>query len=192
MMLNKSRILLLLPLLILNCGLYSIKGSIPSHLDSLVLMSPINETSEFNLGEILSDKLLNSLLTEGILKIMPFENADSKLDIIIKNLSDDPDVISQNSIGYESVKQWKIIIEIEILWYDLVKNEDIINKTIYESVVYVLNENIGEDNIDNDLDGYIDSQDIDETGIGTPRDGAIRICMNKISKRIVNELTSTW
>ena len=165
MMLNKSRILLLLPLLILNCGLYSIKGSIPSHLDSLVLMSPINETSEFNLGEILSDKLLNSLLTEGILKIMPFENADSKLDIIIKKLSDDPDVISQNSIGYESVKQWKIIIEIEILWYDLVKNEDIINKTIYESVVYVLNENIGEDNIDNDLDGYIDSQDIDETGI---------------------------
>jgi len=40
------------------------------------------------------------------------------------------------------------------------------------------------------LDGLVDSEDEDE--YGTPREGAIRIALEKISKRIINELTSTW
>ena len=32
----------------------------------------------------------------------------------------------------------------------------------------------------------------DEDEYGTPREGAIRITLEKLSKRIINELTSTW
>ena len=36
--------------------------------------------------------------------------------------------ISENNSGFESVTQWKITIQTEIIWYDLVNNKDIINK----------------------------------------------------------------
>ena len=41
-----------------------------------------------------------------------------------------------------------------------------------------------------DLDGLIDSEDSDE--YGTPKEGAMRIALDKVSKRIINEITSTW
>ena len=36
----------------------------------------------------------------------------------------------------------------------------------------------------------IDSEDSDE--YGTPKEGAMRIAIDKVSKRIINEITSTW
>ena len=49
---------------------------------------------------------------------------------------------------------------------------------------------VGMDNIDNDLDGLIDSEDSDE--YGSSREAALRIASNKISDRIIDEWTSTW
>ena len=81
-------------------------------------------------------------------------------------------------------------INVEIVWYDLVNNKDIIKKNVSEWATYSLGIDIGVDGLDNDLDGLVDSEDEDE--YGTPREGAIRIALEKISKRIINELTSTW
>ena len=47
-----------------------------------------------------------------------------------------------------------------------------------------------EDGIDNDGDNLIDGNDSDE--FGPPRDGAIRIAIEKISREILNQITSTW
>ena len=74
----------------------------------------------------------------------------------------------------------------------MLNQKELINKTIYESVIYNYKLDIGVDNIDNDLDGFIDADDIDESTGGSPRDGALRILIDKISKRIINELTSLW
>ena len=82
------------------------------------------------------------------------------------------------------------MIQVQIKWYDLVNNVDIVNKSISEWSTYNLGINIGADQIDNDLDGLIDSEDSDE--YGTPKEGAMRIAIDKVSKRIINELTSTW
>ena len=82
------------------------------------------------------------------------------------------------------------MIQVDMIWYDLINNKDIINKSITEWSTYSLDADIGNDLIDNDLDGLIDSEDSDE--YGTPKEGAMRIAIDKVSKRIINEITSTW
>ena len=82
------------------------------------------------------------------------------------------------------------MIKVDMIWIDLINNEEIINKSITEWSTYNLEADIGSDLIDNDLDGLIDSEDSDE--YGTPKEGAMRIAIDKVSKRIINELTSTW
>ena len=175
----------------INCSFYSFKGSMPAHIDSVVISPIINETFEYTASTVLNDKFTSLMLLENILEIVSYENADSKLDIIVKAISDKPNVFTIDSdSGYEVVNEWKILIQVEVIWYDLINNVDIINKTITEWSTYNLGINIGDDLLDNDLDGLIDSEDSDE--YGTPKEGAMRIAIDKISKRIINELTSTW
>ena len=82
------------------------------------------------------------------------------------------------------------MIQVDIVWIALINDEEIINKSITEWSTYNLEADIGSDLIDNDLDGLIDSEDSDE--YGTPKEGAMRIAIDKVSKRIINEITSTW
>tara|TARA_Y100000385_G_C13100290_1_gene644098 strand:+ start:2735 stop:3304 length:570 start_codon:yes stop_codon:yes gene_type:complete len=174
-----------------NCSYYSFKGSIPAHIQNVVIPPIINQTSEYTVATILNEKFLDLMLLENILDIVSYENADSKLDIIVRSISDKPNVFSSdNNTGYEVVNEWKVMIQINMIWYDLINNKDIINKSITEWSTYSLDADIGNDLIDNDLDGLIDSEDSDE--YGTPKEGAMRIAIDKVSKRIINEITSTW
>ena len=177
--------------LISSCSFYSFKGSIPAHIKSVVISPIINNTSEYTASTLLDEKFTTMMLLENILDIVKYENADSKLDITVKSISDKPNVFTiDNDSGYEVVNEWKIMIQVQVKWYDLINDIDIVNKTITEWSTYNLGINIGNDQIDNDLDGLIDSEDSDE--YGTPKEGAMRIAIDKISKRIINELTSTW
>ena len=192
MKLNNIFLIISILFLAAGCSYYSLKGSIPSHLDKVIVTPVVNETTEFELGKKMHDSLIELIIDENILTLTSYENADCKIDITIIKITDNPDVILNNSNGYESVNQWKISIQTDLLWYDMFKNENILEKNIIESVVYSYDSDIGLDGIDNDQDGLIDSEDPDEVLIGTPRDSAVELCMNKITKRIINELTSTW
>ena len=178
-------------LLMGSCSFYSFKGSIPAHIKNVVISPIINNTSEYTVSTILEEKFVNMMLLENILDIVKYENANSKLDIVIKSISDKPNVYTiDDGSGYEIVNEWKVMIQVQIIWYDLINNIDIVNKTVTEWSTYNLGTNIGSDNLDNDLDGLIDAEDSDE--YGTPKEGAMRIAIDKVSKRIINELTSTW
>ena len=81
--------------------------------------------------------------------------------------------------------------EVKIVWKDIFNDKLIIDKEIVEWAMYNNSGiDVGMDNIDNDLDGLIDSEDSDE--YGSSREAALRMVSNKISDRIINELTSTW
>ena len=189
--LTNKFLLFLLVIVFHNCTFYSFKGSVPAHIKSVVISPLKNETSEYTISYLLNDKFLKLLLLENILDIVSFAEADSKLDITITSLLDKPNNYTINtSTDYEIVDEWKIQMNVNVLWYDLINNENIIEKNIMEWATYRLDIDIGNDSIDNDLDGLIDEEDDDEYGI--PREGALRITMEKISKRIINELTSTW
>ena len=50
---------ILLILFIQSCSFYSFKGSIPSHINSVVISPLKNETSEYMVSDILNEKIIN-------------------------------------------------------------------------------------------------------------------------------------
>tara|TARA_Y100000590_G_C15408932_1_gene896827 strand:+ start:155 stop:712 length:558 start_codon:yes stop_codon:yes gene_type:complete len=177
--------------LVMGCSFYSFKGSMPSHIDSVNISPIVNDTYEYTLPSLLEEKFTSKIISENILDVVTFEEADSKIDIIIKSISDKPKVftIDSNS-GYEIVNEWKIEIKINVKWYDLINNVYLIDEDITEWSTYNLGLDIGNDLLDNDLDGLVDSEDQDE--YGTPKEGALRIAIDLASKSIINKLTSIW
>ena len=90
-----------------SCSYYSFKGSIPAHIKNVVIPPIVNKTSEYTVATILNEKFLDLMLLENILDIVSYENADSKLDIVVKSVTDKPNVFTpDNSTGYEIVNEW--------------------------------------------------------------------------------------
>ena len=100
--LNK-KILLCVIILLSSCSFYSFKGSMPSHIKSVVISPLKNETSEFIISDILYDKFLKLLLLENVLDIVSYENADSKLDLTVTSIIDKPNVYTLSNDDYEVV-----------------------------------------------------------------------------------------
>ncbi len=169
---------------ILSCGIYSFKGSIPSHINSVNIPLLINETPEFGVGEQITDEITNIFLDENILKIS--KNADSELRGTIISINDSPYTYSTN----EEVTEYRFSIGINIIWFDLVNNQILMNKNYSNWGVYNLENDVSSDGIDNDFDGKIDNDDNDE--IGDPRKFAITNAVKKISNSIINDISSIW
>ena len=72
----------------------------------------------------------------------------------------------------------------------ITKGEILFNVNISEWGIYGDSIDISNDGIDNDGDGFIDSEDSDE--VGAPRDAAKLIAINKIADRISTKIISTW
>ena len=174
MKLNKLLIVYILYFLFTGCSIYSFKGSIPSHLNNIAIKKIINETSEYFLSESLNNELLDGILKQNLLSISSLEKADCTIDLKIKRLLDEPELLNESDTNV-SVKQWKIILDVEVVWYDLVNQKDILNTFVSETVIY-------------SLVNQIDNQSIQASS----RQEAIDICLKQITDRILNELTSTW
>ena len=109
----------------------------------------------------------------------------------IKALSDEPfSYSSAKNRTYEKVEEYRIMIEIDVRWFDRVDNIVLFEKKFKDWGIYIPNKDISNDNIDNDGDGKIDSEDLDE--FGSPRESAIRIAVNKISEDVIDEILLTW
>jgi len=68
--------------------------------------------------------------------------------------------------------------------------EILFNINISEWGIYGDSIDISNDGIDNDGDGFIDSEDSDE--FGAPRDAAKIIAINKVAEKISTKIISTW
>ena len=69
---------------ILSCGFYSLAGSIPPHIKSISIPLVENQTSDFNLSEDLTDKIISQFNESGILSIQDEDKAHSILNGTIK------------------------------------------------------------------------------------------------------------
>ncbi len=90
----------------------------------------------------------------------------------------------------EEVEEWKLTIKTSITWYDLKRDEILFEKKMSSWGSYTPGVDISTDNIDNDGDNLIDSEDSDE--IGSPRESALSISVRRLTEDIVNEITNTW
>ena len=181
----------------MGCSFYSFKGSIPPHINSVYISPVENHTIESSASEVIKIQMDESIIKENILKLLPLDDADSRIDIILISFSDkaysydfDQNTESEDD-KYEIVNEYRITIKAKIAWYDLVNNELLFENQISAWGAYDPGVgDIGQDNIDNDSDTYIDGDDDDEYGL--PRESAIRIASKKISDSIINSIVSTW
>ena len=182
--------LYILLLFILSCGFYSTKGSLPAHIDSIHINPIVNESSEYSLSDQLLDDITESLINENVVKIKSWNLADSRLDIIILDVKDTPNIYGLKDNTFDQVDEWKITINCDVTWLDVINNTVLFETNIKTSGIYGTSSDINVDGIDNDGDNLIDSNDSDE--FGPPREGAIRIAVEKLSREIINGITSTW
>ena len=188
---NCKNFFILLLVIMLNCGYYSYKGSLPTGINSISVSATENYTSEFSLSNLINEKLPLLIIKDNILAIKNLSDADSKLDIKINNIVESPEIYSVNEVAFGSVDQWKMEVSFNIIWIDLKTGDTILNKKNKKWAIYNTSDlDMKNDKIDNDLDGFIDGEDSDE--YGAPREGAIRIIAEKISSQIITELISTW
>ena len=185
-MVNKLYILFF----VFSCGFYSMKGSLPAHINSIYIDSIVNESSEYSISDQLLDSITEELINQNVIKIKDWNSADSQLDIVILSVKDTPNIYGINNNEFNQVNEWKITLTCSIDWIDLSNDEILFKNTINASGIYGTSSDINIDGIDNDGDNLIDSQDSDE--FGPPREGAIRIAVEKISQEIINAITSTW
>ena len=91
--------------LIQECFFYSIRGSLPAHINSISLAPVVNESAEFAVAEILNDELNELMVNENVLDIVMPEQADSRLEVVIISVTDNPiQFPSHQTMGW---KRWK-------------------------------------------------------------------------------------
>ena len=190
-MIRFSANIIIIILLFQGCLFYSIRGSLPAHINSISLASVTNESTEFSVAEILNEELNELMLSENVLDIVLPEQADSRLEVVISSVTDKPYTVTLSSdLGMEEVEEWKLTIKTTITWYDLKRDEVLFEKKMSSWGSYTPGVDISTDGIDNDGDNLIDSEDSDE--IGSPRESALNISVRRLTEDIVNEITNTW
>tara|TARA_Y100000996_G_scaffold135892_1_gene103258 strand:+ start:2903 stop:3487 length:585 start_codon:yes stop_codon:yes gene_type:complete len=181
----------ILLIIVFSCGFYSTKGSLPVHIKSIHVSSILNESPEHSITDRLLDEINNTLIDENILEIKDWNSADSRLNITILRVEDSPNVYGLGSNNeFNEVDEWKVVLTCSVDWVDVFNGKSLFKTNINTSAIYGTESDINIDGIDNDGDNLIDGNDSDE--FGPPREGAIRIAIEKISREILNQITSTW
>ena len=172
-----------------SCTFYSLKGTIPNHIKNMYISPIINKSVDQEVVDLLDDQLNELLINQNILEIVNYDTADSKLEITVLEVSDFPYTLSKGN-QFEQVNEWKLVIKANIIWSDFKKGEPFFESNISEWGIYGDSIDISNDGLDNDGDGLIDSEDSDE--LGSPREAAKLIAINKIAEKILTKMISTW
>ena len=169
-----------------GCIYYSMAGSIPPHIKSISIPMVENQTVEFGISEAVTDNLVNQFLENNILRLDKENSADSILKGKIIRVKDAPYTYTKE----ESVTKYRLTITIDLEWFDVINDKVIIKKQYSGFGAYGLSGDISSDQIDNDGDGLVDSEDEDE--YGDPREFATKVAVKKIAQDILNEIMTSW
>ena len=82
---------------IFSCSFYSTKGSLPAHIKSIHVSTILNESPEHSITGQLLDEVNKILIDENVLEIKNWDLADSRLDIVILDIKDSPNIYGINS-----------------------------------------------------------------------------------------------
>lgn len=171
-------------ILLAGCGIYSFRGNLPPHINSIAVATVVNQTSEFTATDVASELVTDLFVSENVLRVTDEDRADSNLQITINRVTDRPATYTAE----ETVEEWQINVTTQVVWYDLTRNRPLFEKSFSGFGFYPPSGDIGSDNIDNDRDGRVDEED----EFGDPREFALRMAIQKISEDILNEVVSTW
>tara|TARA_B100000959_G_scaffold230981_1_gene247273 strand:- start:73 stop:651 length:579 start_codon:yes stop_codon:yes gene_type:complete len=187
-MIKKSHMIwwIFLSLLCIDCGYYSLAGSIPPHIRSISIPLLDNQTAEFGISEGITDNLLEKFTDENVLRVVDVDNSDSILRGSIVQAEDIPYTYSKEEV----VGEYRFTVAIDIEWIDVANDEVLLEKRFKGWGAYGIGGDISSDEIDNDGDGLIDDEDTDE--IGDARTFATKVAVGKIAQDILNDILTTW
>ena len=169
-----------------SCMFYSMAGSIPPHIKSIAIPLVENQTAEFAMAETVTDNLVAKFTKENILSVKDEKRADSVLRGTITRVNDGPYTFSKE----EAVSEYRFTVSMKMEWLDVGKDEVLLTKQYSGWGAYGLSGDISADGVDNDGDGAIDSEDIDE--IGDPREFAAKVAVEKIAEDVLNDILTSW
>ena len=114
----KSTIIMSLAIL-LNCGIYSFKGSLAPHLNTVAIPLFDNRTAEFGITEEMTDTMIEKFTQDGSLKNMDKSSADVLVEGTIERINDGAGAFDAN----EQVQDLKIYVTVQIKCTDQVKRQ---------------------------------------------------------------------
>ena len=159
----------LLCLIINSCWLYSFKGTLPPGIKSIAIPLFEDRTAEFNIQQIVTDKIRLGFIKENLLKVVEEDNAHSVLYGTILSIDDKPLVYDEDENVGESVTEYRVTIKIEIEWYDKVNDHTVFKKQ------------------------FIGYSEYDPTGATSrTREVALSEAINQITDDIMNTILADW
>jgi hypothetical protein len=120
-----KRLLLLLWLIccvFLHCGIYSFSGSgLPAHIRTVAVPIFGNQTTEIGIRENLTDAITEALVTDGRLRVVGRESADSIIEGTVVDYKEQAYTYDRS----ENVQEYIVRIYVDVSYQD-VKNRSII------------------------------------------------------------------
>lgn len=150
--------------LFFHCFYYSVKGSLPSYLNTVAIPLFENETAEFGVAEELTDALIIEFTRDGSLQINRPEDADVLINGKITNINERAGAFDQN----ETVEDIKIYITVQVTCMDKVKNQEMWSSRITQYGTYDPSEGLD------------------------ARQTAYEQAYTKIGQEIINKTVSNW
>jgi hypothetical protein len=146
-----------------NCGPYSFSGSaLPSHIQTVSVPLFEDRTAEFGINQKLTDKLINAITNDNVLKIGNQRTADSILKGTIELIQDTAGEYDQNEVASD----FRVTITARVSFEDVQKQEVLWEESWTQFGVY--------DNVETDRDTGIDE------------------ALDKLTTDILNQTVSGW
>ncbi len=161
-----KRVYLLLPIIAIlaGCGCYSFSGStLPSHIKTVAVPLFTNRTTQYGIEEKLTESLINALVRDNTLKVVPEGRADSVLRGSIVDYKKEAYTFDEN----ENVKEYIVRIYVTASFEDLRKKRELWKEEKLEGWGFYLAQ-------------------------GETEDDAQERAIAKLSEDLVNKLIAGW
>ena len=149
-----------------GCAHYSSSAGLIGGIRTIGIPVAANETAEFDIGELLSERMSDAYTSDGKLRVVDEESADALLHLKVKSLEDRPFTYTAS----EQTEQYRFSILVDVA---LVRLAD-------ESRLFEMERLEGWGTYDASLD--------DEEG----RDQAVEAALDMIIEEIVDRTTASW
>ncbi|MFA7709527.1 MAG: LptE family protein [Candidatus Neomarinimicrobiota bacterium] len=151
------------------CWLYSFKGTLPPDIKNIAIPIFEDRTAEFDIQQIVTDKIRLGFIKENLLKLVEEEGAHSVLYGTILSIDDKPLVYTESASTGEAVTEYRVTIKIELEWYDKVNDRSVFKKQ------------------------FIGYSEYDPTGAtSSTRENALGEALSQITEDIMNTILADW
>ena len=159
---RKSAISVLLSGLLLSCGYYSFKGSLPSHLKTIAIPIFIDRSAYPGVQEKVTDSITNAFITDNTLKLVDESKADVILNGTIQSVTQRVAAVKTG----ETVSEYQMYVSLKVVCEDVKQSKKMFEKVFNQ--YGVMSSDAGQEEKDRAIDDAIEliTEDVLNTTLG--------------------------